>query len=88
MVRRRFMLYVHPGQRRRGYGLDFLSRPLSTTYSEHPCRDHGGLAIFIDGFSSILTGLNFIVTVHRMRAPGLTWTRLPLFVLGQLRHSV
>jgi cytochrome c oxidase subunit 1 len=39
-----------------------------------------GLGIFIAGFSSILTGLNFIVTVHRMRAPGMTWFRLPLFV--------
>ncbi|MDE3197121.1 MAG: cbb3-type cytochrome c oxidase subunit I, partial [Acidobacteriota bacterium] len=38
------------------------------------------LAAFINGFSSILTGLNFIVTVHRMRAPGMTWFRLPLFV--------
>jgi cytochrome c oxidase subunit I len=38
------------------------------------------LGIFIVGFSSILTGLNFIVTIHRMRAPGLTWFRLPLFV--------
>ncbi|MBI3894112.1 MAG: cbb3-type cytochrome c oxidase subunit I [Candidatus Wallbacteria bacterium] len=36
--------------------------------------------IFIAGFSSILTGLNFIVTIHTMRAPGLTWFRLPLFV--------
>ncbi len=36
--------------------------------------------VFIMGFSSILTGLNFIVTVHKMRAPGLTWNRLPLFV--------
>ncbi|MEO7191857.1 MAG: cbb3-type cytochrome c oxidase subunit I [Vicinamibacterales bacterium] len=38
------------------------------------------VGVFITGFSSILTGLNFIVTVHRMRAPGLTWFRLPLFV--------
>ena len=38
------------------------------------------LAAFIVGFSSILTGLNFIVTTHKMRAPGLTWFRLPLFV--------
>ncbi len=38
------------------------------------------LGIFIVGFSSIMTGLNFIVTVHTMRAPGLTWLRLPLFV--------
>src|SRR5438046_8355688 len=38
------------------------------------------LGIFITGFSSILTGLNFIVTIHRMRAPGMTWFRLPLFI--------
>src|ERR1019366_9196339 len=38
------------------------------------------LGIFIAGFSSILTGLNFIVTVHTMRAPGMTWFRMPLFV--------
>jgi cytochrome c oxidase subunit I len=36
--------------------------------------------VFVMGFSSILTGLNFIVTVHKMRAPGLTWNRLPLFI--------
>jgi len=38
------------------------------------------LAAFILGFSSILTGLNFITTVHRMRAPGMRWFRMPLFV--------
>ena len=38
------------------------------------------VAVFILGFSSILTGLNFIVTTHRMRAPGITWGRLTLFV--------
>ena len=38
------------------------------------------LAAFILGFSSILTGLNFITTVHRLRAPGMTWFRMPLFV--------
>ena len=38
------------------------------------------LGIFIIGFSSILTGLNFIATVHKMRIPGLTWYKLPLFV--------
>ena len=38
------------------------------------------LGMFVAGFSSILTGLNFIVTTHTMRAPGLTWFRLPLFV--------
>ena len=39
-----------------------------------------GLAAFILGFSSIFTGLNFIVTIHKLRAPGLTWYKLPLFV--------
>ena len=38
------------------------------------------LGVFILGFSSILTGLNFIVTIHKMRAPGMTWHRMPLFV--------
>ena len=38
------------------------------------------LGIFVLGFSSILTGLNFIVTIHKMRAPGMTWHRLPLFI--------
>jgi len=38
------------------------------------------MAAFTAGFSSILTGLNFIVTVHTMRAPGMTWFRLPLFI--------
>ena len=37
------------------------------------------MAAFILGFSSILTGLNFITTIHRMRAPGMTWFKLPLF---------
>ena len=36
--------------------------------------------VFIAGFSSILTGLNFIVTTHKLRAPGMTMNRLPLFV--------
>jgi len=39
-------------------------------------------AVFVLGFSSILTGLNFITTVHRLRAPGMTWFRMPLFVWG------
>jgi cytochrome c oxidase subunit I len=46
------------------------------------------VGIFITGFSSILTGLNFIVTVHTMRAPGLTWFRLPLFVWSLYATSV
>ena len=47
-----------------------------------------GVGIFIAGFSSILTGLNFIVTIHKMRAPGLTWFRLPLFVWAHYATSL
>ena len=53
--------------------------PYSTTYS-NSWVIATALGIFVAGFSSILTGLNFIVTVHRMRAPGMTWMRMPLFV--------
>src|SRR5262249_50044821 len=45
-------------------------------------------AIFIAGFSSILTGVNFIATIHRMRAPGLTWFRLPLFIWSMYATSM
>jgi cytochrome c oxidase subunit 1 len=44
--------------------------------------------IFIVGFSSILTGLNFIVTVHTLRAPGMGWFRMPLFVWAHYATSV
>jgi len=44
--------------------------------------------VFIAGFSSILTGLNFIVTIHEMRAPGLTWFRLPLFIWAMYATSL
>jgi cytochrome c oxidase subunit 1 len=46
------------------------------------------LGIFLAGFSSILTGFNFIVTVHKMRAPGMTWFRLPLFVWAMYATSL
>ncbi len=46
------------------------------------------LGIFIAGFSSIATAINFIVTVHKMRAPGMTWFRLPLFVWSMYATSV
>jgi len=39
-------------------------------------------AAFILGFSSILTGLNFVTTTHRLRAQGMSWFRMPLFVWG------
>ena len=47
-----------------------------------------GVGVFITGFSSILTGLNFIVTIHRMRAPGMTWFRLPLFIWAHYATSL
>ena len=46
------------------------------------------LAAFIMGFSSILTGVNFIATVHKMRAPGLTWRRLTLFTWSLYATSI
>lgn len=46
------------------------------------------IGAFIIGFSSIATGINFIVTVHKMRAPGLTWFRLPLFIWAHYATSV
>ena len=62
-----------------------------TPYSTAAANSHvmsAALGIFITGFSSILTGLNFIVTMHRMRAPGLTWFRLPLFVWAHYATSL
>ena len=53
--------------------------PLSTAFSNTKVIT-GALSVFIAGFSSIFTGLNFLVTIHRMRAPGMTWQRLPLFL--------
>jgi len=46
------------------------------------------LGIFIVGFSSIFTGINFIVTIHKMRAPGMTWFRLPLFIWAHYATAV
>src|ERR1043166_1625844 len=61
--------------------------PLSSVYA----NGHVALAlagVFVAGFSSIRTGLNFIVTIHRLRAPGLTWFRLPIFVWSLYATSV
>ncbi|MBI4472625.1 MAG: cytochrome c oxidase subunit I [Acidobacteria bacterium] len=61
--------------------------PYSSTYANsHVIATAVG--IFITGFSSILTGLNFIVTIHKMRAPGLTWFRLPLFIWSHYATSL
>lgn len=62
-----------------------------TPYSSTYANSHVILAatgVFITGFSSIATGLNFIVTVHTMRAPGLTWRRLPIFIWAMYSTSV
>ncbi len=46
------------------------------------------LGIFLLGFSSILTGLNFIVTIHKLRAPGMKWFRMPVFVWASYATSI
>jgi cytochrome c oxidase subunit 1 len=61
--------------------------PFSSQFSNTRVVE-AALAIFTAGFSSILTGLNFVVTVHRMRAPGMTWSRLPLFVWSHYATSI
>jgi len=61
--------------------------PYSSTYSNTHVTAMV-IGIFVTGFSSILTGLNFIVTIHKMRAPGLTWFRLPLFLWSIYATSI
>ena len=61
--------------------------PLSTEFAKTNVIS-AALGVFVAGFSSILTGLNFIVTIHRMRAPGMTWSRLPLFVWAHYATSI
>src|SRR5438874_6787909 len=61
--------------------------PYSTTYANsHVITIAAG--VFVAGFSSIITGLNFMTTIHKMRAPGLTWFRLPLFIWSMYATSV
>ena len=62
-----------------------------TPYSSAYANGHVVAAlcgVFIVGFSSILTGLNFIVTLHTMKAPGMTWSRLPLFCWSHYATSI
>jgi cytochrome c oxidase subunit I len=62
-----------------------------TPYSSTYANSHvllTAVGVFITGFSSILTGLNFIITIHTMRAPGLTWFRLPLFIWAHYATSL
>jgi len=64
-----------------------LYTPLSSTYANTNVLS-ATTGLFITGFSSILTGLNFMVTIHKMRAPGMTWFRLPLFIWAMYATSV
>jgi cytochrome c oxidase subunit 1 len=64
-----------------------------TFYTPYSSTTGGGVSVmtmaaFVLGFSSILTGLNFIATIHRLRAPGMAWYNLPLFVWGMWATSV
>jgi cytochrome c oxidase subunit 1 len=61
--------------------------PFSSSFSNTHVVS-AALGVFINGFSSIFTGLNFIVTIHRMRAPGMTWRRMPLFLWSHYATSV
>ena len=61
--------------------------PYSTAYSNSYVV-LTGFGAFTVGFASILTGMNFLVTIHKMRAPGMTWFRLPLFVWAQYATSL
>jgi cytochrome c oxidase subunit 1 len=61
--------------------------PFSTSYSTTYITA-AAIGIFINGFSSIMTGINFIATIHRMRAPGLTWFRLPIFIWSMYATSI
>jgi cytochrome c oxidase subunit I len=64
-----------------------FTTPLSTHYvNTHVIG--AAMGIFVAGFSSILTGVNFIVTIHRLRAPGMTWFRLPLFIWSYYATSL
>ncbi|PYL61794.1 MAG: cytochrome c oxidase subunit I [Verrucomicrobia bacterium] len=61
--------------------------PYSTTYANsHVITMAAG--VFVAGFSSIITGMNFMATIHKMRAAGLTWFRLPLFIWSMYATSV
>ncbi|MFN7976168.1 MAG: cytochrome c oxidase subunit I [Acidobacteriota bacterium] len=61
--------------------------PFSTTFSNTYVMATA-VGIFINGFSSIFTGINFIVTIHRLRAPGMDWFRMPLFLWSHYATSL
>jgi len=61
--------------------------PFSSSYS-HSNVIPAAIGVFVVGFSSIATGVNFLATTHMLRAPGMTWLRLPLFVWSIYAVSV
>ncbi len=61
--------------------------PYSSTYANGYVI-LSAVGIFIAGFSSIFTAINIIATIHKMRAPGMTWFRLPLFVWAHYATSI
>jgi cytochrome c oxidase subunit 1 len=73
-----------------GFGLDTgwtFYTPYSTSHSLGATVP-AVLGAFILGFSSILTGVNFIATVHKLRAPGMGWFNMPLFVWGMYATAI
>src|SRR5207248_916678 len=61
--------------------------PFSTAYANGYVVG-AAVAVFINGFATIMTALNFVVSIHRLRAPGLSWNRLPLFIWAIYATSV
>ncbi len=64
-----------------------------TFYTPYSSTTSGGVvlmvaAVFVLGFSSIFTGMNFIVTIHKLRPPGMTWFKMPLFLWGIYSTSI
>ncbi len=64
-----------------------------TFYTPYSTTTDGSVALmtfaaFVLGFSSILTGVNFIATVHKLRAPGMGWFRMPLFIWGMYSTAI
>ncbi|MFT5731695.1 MAG: cytochrome c oxidase subunit 1 [Paracoccaceae bacterium] len=61
--------------------------PYSSSYSDTSVIS-ATFGVFLLGFSSIFTGLNFLVTIHKMRPPGMTWHKLPLFLWGMYGTAI
>ena len=88
-----------PVQGADGWEIQFVGRGLDTGwtfYTPYSIREDGAMAgvlpatfgVFILGFSSIFTGMNFIVTIHRLRPPGMTWFKMPLFLWATYATSL